>query len=172
MRKPTFWSPTWSDTYQAVQRQKMARGLKFWIKKVEGLYYLCSENKGADQLRGDREADLRLCFRICKMLVFSRHGSFVSNLVKNPEVRFSYDVAQQNIYMYLCIYFVPYASYLHVGANQASVTSFNVWNIDNMKCHHTANEDNHITHSILLRLCVYQTGFQPVSCMINHSTNA
>ena len=33
-------------------------------------------NKGADQLRGYREADLRLCFRICKKLVFSRHGSF------------------------------------------------------------------------------------------------
>ena len=29
-------------------------------------YYPCSENKGADQLRGYREADLRLCFRICK----------------------------------------------------------------------------------------------------------
>ena len=33
---------------------------------MEGLYYPCSENKGADQLRGYREADLRLCFRICK----------------------------------------------------------------------------------------------------------
>ena len=41
MRKPTFWFPTWSDTNQAVHLQKMARGLKFWIKKVEGLYYLC-----------------------------------------------------------------------------------------------------------------------------------
>ena len=71
MRKPTFWFPTWSDTNQAVQLQKMARGLKFKIKKVEGLDYLCSENKGADQLRGYREADLRLCFRLCKMLVFS-----------------------------------------------------------------------------------------------------
>ena len=30
----------------------MARGLKFRIYKVEGLYYLSSENKGADQLRG------------------------------------------------------------------------------------------------------------------------
>ena len=29
------------------------------------MYYLCSENKGADQLRGYREVDLRLCFRIC-----------------------------------------------------------------------------------------------------------
>ena len=56
---------------QAVQLQKMARGLKFRIKKVEGLYYLYSENKGADQLRGYREADLRLCFRTCTTLVFS-----------------------------------------------------------------------------------------------------
>ena len=55
----------------------MARGLKFWIKEVEGLYYPCSENKGADQLRGYREADLRLCFRICKKPVFSRRGSNV-----------------------------------------------------------------------------------------------
>ena len=64
MRKTTFWFPTWSDTNQAVQLQKMARGLKFQTYKVEGLYYLCSENKGADH-------DLRFCFRICKMLVFS-----------------------------------------------------------------------------------------------------
>ena len=41
-----------SDTNQAVQPQKMARGLKFWIKEVEGLYNLCSENKGANQLCG------------------------------------------------------------------------------------------------------------------------
>ena len=59
------------DTNQAVQLQKMARGLKFRIQKVEGLYYPCSENKGADQLRGYREADLRLCFRIYKSPVFS-----------------------------------------------------------------------------------------------------
>ena len=71
MRKPTFWFPTWSDTNQAVQLQKMARGLKFQIKKVEGSYYLCSKNKGADQLRGYHEADLRLCFNICKMLVLA-----------------------------------------------------------------------------------------------------
>ena len=40
MRKPTFWFPTFSDTNQAVQLQKMARGLKFRINKVEELYYL------------------------------------------------------------------------------------------------------------------------------------
>ena len=44
----------------------MARGLKFRIYKVEGLYYLSSENKGADQLR-----DLRLCFRIYANRLFS-----------------------------------------------------------------------------------------------------
>ena len=58
-----------SDTNRAVQPQKMARGLTSQIKKVEG--YQCSENKGADQLRGYREADLRLWFRICKNPVFS-----------------------------------------------------------------------------------------------------
>ena len=39
MRKPTFWFPTRSNTNQAVQLQKMARGLRFWISKVEGVYY-------------------------------------------------------------------------------------------------------------------------------------
>ena len=77
MRKPTFWFPTWSDTNQAVQLQKMSRGLKFWIYKVGGLYCLCSENKGADQLRGYREADLRLCFCISKTLVSHNEAQIV-----------------------------------------------------------------------------------------------
>ena len=65
-----------SDTNQAVLSLNMARGLKFRIQKGEGLYYPCSENKGADQLRGYSEADLGLCFRKCKKPVFSRHGSY------------------------------------------------------------------------------------------------
>ena len=60
MRNPVFGV---SD--QGCTAKKLARG------KEEGLFYLYSENKGADQLRGYREADLRLCFRICKKLVFS-----------------------------------------------------------------------------------------------------
>ena len=59
-----------SDKNQSVQPQNIARGLKFRILEGEGLFYLCSENKGADQLRGYREADLRLCFRKCKKPVF------------------------------------------------------------------------------------------------------
>ena len=54
----------------------MARDLKFRIKIEEGSHYPCSENKGADQLSGYREADLSLCFRICKKPVFSRRGSY------------------------------------------------------------------------------------------------
>ena len=36
---------------------------------------MSSENKGADQLRGYREADLHLCFSLCKLLVFPWGGS-------------------------------------------------------------------------------------------------
>ena len=68
--------PTKSDTNRAVQPQKMVRDLKFRIYEVEGLYYPCSENKCADQLRGCREADLRLCFRICK-----KSGFLITRLI-------------------------------------------------------------------------------------------
>ena len=70
MRKPTMWFPNRSNTNQAVQSQKQARSLKFHIQEVVEVYYPCSENKGADQLCGNREADLGLCFRICRLLVF------------------------------------------------------------------------------------------------------
>ena len=58
------------------------------------MYYLCSENKGADQLRryceadlrlrsyceavrSYCEADLRLCFRLCRLLVFTCGSSYL-----------------------------------------------------------------------------------------------
>ena len=80
----------------------MARGLKFRIKVVEGLCYPCSENKDAEQLRGNREADLCLCFRICKIgfshgeaqmtsmcsCIFSEHGILTRRLrVLNNNLR-------------------------------------------------------------------------------------
>ena len=69
VRKPTIWILSASDTNQAVQLLVMARDLKFCIKEVEGLYYPSSENKGADQLRGNREADQRLCFRYTDSII-------------------------------------------------------------------------------------------------------
>ena len=77
VRKASSRFSTRSDTNWAVQPQKMARGLKFWILVEEGLLYLCSKNKGADQLHSYREADLHLCFRICKNPVFSRRGTYL-----------------------------------------------------------------------------------------------
>ena len=47
------------------------------------MYYPCSENKGADQLRSYCEADLRLCFRLCKLLVFSCTCSYVIIIILN-----------------------------------------------------------------------------------------
>ena len=50
------------------------------------MYYLCSKNKGADQLHGYREADLRLCFRLCRLLVFPCGGSNITFKSYGPTV--------------------------------------------------------------------------------------
>ena len=44
------------------------------------MYYPCDDNYGADQLRSYFEADLRLCFRICKMLQFSHDAAHIMNI--------------------------------------------------------------------------------------------
>ena len=50
-------------TNQAVQPQKMARGLKFWIQELEGL---CSENKCTDQLHSYRQLICAFVFAYAK----------------------------------------------------------------------------------------------------------
>ena len=70
-----MWFPNRSDTNRPVQSQKRARSLKFWSEVEKELNYPSSENKGADQLRGYREADLRLCFHLCRLFVFPWGGS-------------------------------------------------------------------------------------------------
>ena len=65
-----MWFPNRSDTNQAVQSQKQVTWRIEILDLKKEVYYPCSENKGADQLRGYREADLRLFFRICRLLVF------------------------------------------------------------------------------------------------------
>ena len=86
VRKPVFGVSDQVRTNRAVQPQKMARGSKFRVYVVEVLYYPYSENKGADQLRGYREADLPLCFRICKKPVFSWRGSYQAQRTVGPEM--------------------------------------------------------------------------------------
>ena len=62
MGKHQTWFPNTSDTNRPAQAQKRARSLKFRILVEEALHYLSSENKGADQLCGYREADVRFVF--------------------------------------------------------------------------------------------------------------
>ena len=76
----SFVFPTRSDTNWAVQPQKMARGWKFSIWEVEGLYYICSENNDPDQLCGFRAADLCLCFHIYAKSVFSHDAAHIINV--------------------------------------------------------------------------------------------
>ena len=71
-----MWFPNRSDPNRAVQSQKTTRTLKFRIIVEDALYYPSSENEGADQLRSYCEADLLLCFRLGRLLVFPCGGSF------------------------------------------------------------------------------------------------
>ena len=64
------------------------------------MYYPSSENKGADQLRSNCEADLRLCFRIGNSPVFSQRGSS--------------SVTHFSIYLFDLCHYVPVNSYGHV----------------------------------------------------------
>ena len=57
MREPTICVSEQVDTTPPVQSQKQARTLKFPVQEEEELYYLCSENKGPDQLCSYCEAD-------------------------------------------------------------------------------------------------------------------
>ena len=82
-----MWFPNRSDTNRAVQAQKMARDWKFWIQKVENLYYLCSENKGADQLLSYCESaplfshNYADCWFSHDLAHMSRKSSFLAKLI-------------------------------------------------------------------------------------------
>ena len=68
-----MWFSNRSETNRPVQAQKRARSLKFWSKVEEELYYPSSKKKGADQLRS-------YCFRLCRLLVFPRGGSYYNEI--------------------------------------------------------------------------------------------
>ena len=110
-----MWFPNRSDANRLVQAQKRARSLKFRIKVGEELYYPSSENKGADQLLSYCEADLRLCFRLCRLLVFPWGGSITDIVymlsrdiefsyapvsVMGIETKFENSIENRNVHMY------------------------------------------------------------------------
>ena len=62
------------------------------------MYYLCSENKGAHQLRGyNRETDLRLCFHICENPVFQNEAHLCLKTI-NLVVAFVFPVSMTMLY--------------------------------------------------------------------------
>ena len=68
MKKPTFWFRPGGTQTRLYSYRRRLETLDLDSRDFNNL---CSVNKGADQLQCYREADLRLCFHICKMLVFS-----------------------------------------------------------------------------------------------------
>ena len=68
-------------------KQKLLE-LKFGFSKALGIYLIqWSQIQNADQLRGHREADLRLCFRKCKISVFSQALRVTYNWIQYPLLR-------------------------------------------------------------------------------------
>ena len=63
--------PTRSDKNRAVQPQKTARDLKFWIQEVDGLHFVAKTKVLISGAGSNCAADLCLCFRIWKKQVFS-----------------------------------------------------------------------------------------------------
>ena len=59
----------------------MARGLKLCIWEVKELYYPYRENKDADQLRGDCEADLRFFVFAYAKRRFSQDEAHMTSLL-------------------------------------------------------------------------------------------
>ena len=59
---------------------------------VEELYYLCSENNGADQLHSYCEAALHLCWRICFRMML-----LVCKLMVKSTYNVTYNISQHDI---------------------------------------------------------------------------
>ena len=66
--------PTQTGLYS---HRRWLQASNFGFRKQRDCTIRVAKTKGADQLRGYREADLRLCFRICKNPVFSERGSII-----------------------------------------------------------------------------------------------
>ena len=90
--------------------------LKHMSRVVRKPDFCICENKDADQLRGDREADQRLCFRYIDSTLWSTSyirnfkplaglygctARFVLDLVGNPEDRLSQNEAHMMLYQSL-----------------------------------------------------------------------
>ena len=101
--KVSLESPSSSDINWSTEPQFVSRGSKFRGSEKQGMYYPRSENKGADQLRGDRAADLRLCFRAYKNILSHDMGHIyiTSSISRGTALMFRKLVAAENQYQLL-----------------------------------------------------------------------
>ena len=79
--------------------------------------YPCRENKDADQLRGYCEADLRLGFRICRLFVFSRGGSYIAGHYKNTPMKYTEMQKLKIFCRFILIFFLLLLKTLIVGTD-------------------------------------------------------
>ena len=77
------------------------------------MYYPYSENKGADQLSSYCEADLRLCFRICRLLVFPCGSSLI---VVHPN-----NICST---VYHCKYYFSHSQFINNSSSQQHLFSY------------------------------------------------
>ena len=124
-----FRSPTRSDTIRSVRSKKQARTLKILDVSRRGIVlYIYSENTDADQLCSYCTADLRLCFRISRLLVFLCNGSFYFSISQTGAERKAE----------IKITSLPGCSTLCNGLNISAPTAFAVGSTliaaGNMKC--------------------------------------
>ena len=86
-------------TQTGMLSQKQARSLRFWIEDEEELYYLCSENKDADQLCVDCTAESAPLFSHMQVAGFPmRWLNYSDVLVTDSEssaFKFVNDLAQK-----------------------------------------------------------------------------
>ena len=70
-----IWVPTRSDTNRSVQSQNQARSLKFRVKEEEELHRIrVAKTKALISCAVTAQLICGFCFRLCKLLVFSRQG--------------------------------------------------------------------------------------------------
>ena len=70
MRQPTIFVSEQAQHKPACTVTEKSNMLESLVLRRRGItLYLCSDNKGADQLCSNCTADLRLCFRIGRLLV-------------------------------------------------------------------------------------------------------
>ena len=72
--------PRWLEEIQQIHISSLAEEFQHWTHVVRKPTFCICENKDVDQLRGNREADQRLCFRYIHSTIPLLSNSEISSL--------------------------------------------------------------------------------------------